>query len=175
MSDFSRSDFADMLSSEAYIDSLDYLYQLGKYAKDTFKPLPDIAVNMKGYQVVTPHPELTDYINQIRKEVSMSDNIFANASPNAPMVTNSNGASESGTNLRFDLIPSEEIATIAAILIEGAIKYGEYNWKGITTMSHINHALQHIFAYISGDRSDDHLGHAATRLMFAMWTAKHND
>ena len=104
-----------------------------------------------------------------------SESIFSNASPDAPTITHSNGASESKTDLRFDLIPAEELAIIAKILNDGAIKYGEFNWEGISTKSHLNHAIQHVFAYLSGDRSDDHLGHAATRCMFAMWTDKHSN
>lgn len=87
-------------------------------------------------------------------------------------MTYENGASESKTDLRFDLLPAVEIAEIANVLGKGAIKYGDDNWKGISTASHLNHAMQHIFAYIAGDRSDDHLSHAATRCIFAMYTAK---
>jgi Domain of unknown function (DUF5664) len=102
-------------------------------------------------------------------------NPFDAASPDTEMVTHANGAKESKTKSRFDLLPAFEVATIAQILGAGAVKYGENNWHGISTASHLNHALQHVFAYMFGDRSDDHLGHAATRLLFAMWKENNKD
>jgi Domain of unknown function (DUF5664) len=123
-----------------------------------------------------PKPITNDYSKTKRNTPSnpkVTLNPFDAASPDTETVTHANGAKESKTNARFDLLPAFEVATIAQILGAGAIKYGDNNWHGISTASHLNHALQHVFAYMFGDRSDDHLGHAATRLLFAMW--KEND
>lgn len=53
----------------------------------------------------------------------------------------------------------------------GADKYGESfdsrNYTKIPVTDHINHAIQHLYAYLAGDISDDHLGHAIVRTMFA--------
>lgn len=53
----------------------------------------------------------------------------------------------------------------------GADKYGETihsrNYTKIPVEEHINHAIQHLYAYLAGDTSDDHLGHAIVRAMFA--------
>ena len=111
------------------------------------------------------------YFNRTEPQKERVD-IWSSATPNAETVTYDNGASESKTELRFDLIPADEIATIAKVLGQGAIKYGDDNWKGLPTWTHLNHALQHIFAYLANDKSDDHLSHAATRLIFAMWSDK---
>ena len=114
------------------------------------------------------------YFNRTEEDLTelRQSNIWSSASSKAETVTYDNGASESKTELRFDLIPPDEIATIAKVLGQGAIKYGEDNWKALPTWTHLNHALQHIFAYLANDKSDDHLSHAATRLIFAMWSNK---
>lgn len=56
-------------------------------------------------------------------------------------------------------------------MAEGAEKYGEHNWeKGFPMGSILNHAIAHVYAYLSGDRTEDHLGHAATNLLMACHT-----
>lgn len=53
-------------------------------------------------------------------------------------------------------------------MAHGAAKYGEGNWtKGMPVKFMLNHALCHIFQYLSGDRSEDHLGHACANLCMA--------
>lgn len=50
----------------------------------------------------------------------------------------------------------------------GAKNYGERNWlKGMPVSRLLNHAIAHIFNHLSGDVSEDHLGHAAANLMMA--------
>jgi hypothetical protein len=39
--------------------------------------------------------------------------------------------------------------------------------KGMPIGHVLNHALAHIFNYLEGDRSEDHLGHAVANLMMA--------
>lgn len=41
------------------------------------------------------------------------------------------------------------------------------NYKKIPAEEHVNHAIQHLYAYLAGDISDDHLAHAILRTMFA--------
>lgn len=85
-------------------------------------------------------------------------------------VTNSKGGKQSRLDVRFDLIPAIPLFEVALVLKEGADKYGEWNWQKIPTSNHINHALSHIYAYLAGDTSDDHLAHAACRILFAIHT-----
>jgi hypothetical protein len=52
---------------------------------------------------------------------------------------------------------------------QGAERYGENNWqKGFPVPDVLNHAMAHIVNYLSGDRSEDHLGHAACNLLMAI-------
>lgn len=55
-----------------------------------------------------------------------------------------------------------------AVLAPGAVKYGEDNWRKIPAKDHLNHALTHVFAFLAGDGQDDHLEHAACRMMMAL-------
>lgn len=70
---------------------------------------------------------------------------------------------------RYDLISPIGLAAVAAACAEGAQKYGDYNWeKGMPAADMVNHALRHIYVFLAGDRSEDHLGHAAWNLMAAI-------
>jgi len=72
---------------------------------------------------------------------------------------------------RYDLISSVGLRRIAETYGEGAIKYGDHNWrKGIPLSNIMNHAIAHIVAYLSGDSSEDHLAHAAWNIIAAMET-----
>jgi hypothetical protein len=68
----------------------------------------------------------------------------------------------------MDLMPPRATLAVAGVLAEGAPKYGEWNWLGIPTADHLNHALVHVYAHLAGDAQDDHLGHAACRLLMAL-------
>ena len=87
--------------------------------------------------------------------------------PNSKTYTNKYGGRQSVMEARLDLLPPEAMMEIGKILNQGAVKYGENNWHKTTINENINHALNHIFAYLAGDTQDDHMGHAHCRLMFA--------
>ncbi len=79
------------------------------------------------------------------------------------------GARESKLNHRFDLVPLEGLKAVAEVAAHGATKYGVDNWKkGIPTNSMLNHALRHVILFLSGDTTEDHLPHAAWRLLAAI-------
>jgi hypothetical protein len=54
------------------------------------------------------------------------------------------------------------------VLAAGATKYGENNWHLIPAAENVNHALTHLIARQAGDASDEHLEHAACRILFAL-------
>lgn len=89
-------------------------------------------------------------------------------SPDQPTDTNAAGGKQSSTPYRLDLIPPLAILAEAEVLAIGAKKYGENNWKKIFIQDHINHILQHAYAYLAGDRSDKHLANLACRAHFAL-------
>lgn len=71
--------------------------------------------------------------------------------------------------VRFDLISPIGLSRVAATCAEGAQKYGDYNWeKGMPISDLLNHGLRHLYLYLAGDRSEDHLAHAAWNVLGAM-------
>jgi hypothetical protein len=85
-----------------------------------------------------------------------------------PIETLPGGGKQSVAPARLDLIDGEAIIELGKVLQGGAKDHGEENWRLIPVRSHLNKALIHIFAWIAGDRQDDHLEHAFCRLMFAV-------
>ena len=70
---------------------------------------------------------------------------------------------------RYDLVSPIGLAAVAQACAEGAERYGDYNWeRGMPARDMINHAIRHIYMFLSGDRCEDHLGHAAWNLMAAI-------
>lgn len=96
--------------------------------------------------------------------------IVPGLSPSQPTIFNEHGAGQSDSPYRSDLLPPLALLDLAKTLKMGAEKYGEDNWRKLALKDHINHALNHILAWQAGDRSDEHLNHAACRTLFALET-----
>lgn len=88
-------------------------------------------------------------------------------SPNAPTTVNDQGGAQSLIKVRFDLVDGPAMFQMAAVLHDGAVKYGEDNWRKIPVADHINHLIMHSYAYLAGETSDAHLSHIMCRSMFA--------
>jgi hypothetical protein len=92
-------------------------------------------------------------------------------SPNAPIETNAFGGKQSSIPFRFDLlrgIASKAMFKLAGVLEHGAKKFSEDNWHNVSPQEHMNHALTHAFAWLAGEKQDDHVSHFHCRaLMFA--------
>jgi len=70
---------------------------------------------------------------------------------------------------RYDLISPIGLEAVARTCAEGAAKYSDFNWEaGMPVHDLLNHALRHIYRYLAGDRSEDHLPHAAWGLLAAI-------
>lgn len=71
-------------------------------------------------------------------------------------------------SVRYDLITPVGLRRLARTCDEGAKKYSDYNWeKGFPVGDLLNHAVAHLYAYLEGDRSEDHLAHAAWNCLAA--------
>jgi hypothetical protein len=94
----------------------------------------------------------------------VTDRIRSAADPSAPLTED---GLQSDLRHRFDLLDPAALYEMTNVLDSGARKYGDNNWKAIPVESHLNHLLAHVFAYLSGDRTVDHLSNAFCRAMFA--------
>lgn len=84
------------------------------------------------------------------------------------IVVNEHGGAQSKLHGSPRLIPPEALLRLNEVVGYGALRYAENNWRRIPFEEHLSHALEHLFLLMNGDASDDHLGHALTRLAFAV-------
>ena len=85
------------------------------------------------------------------------------------------GAVRSDTfeGFRYDLISPIGLREVARTCSEGAQKYSDFNWeKGMPVHDLLNHAIAHIYQFLSGDRGEPHLPHAAWNLLAAIHSAE---
>jgi hypothetical protein len=70
---------------------------------------------------------------------------------------------------RFDLISMWGLLRLAETYGEGAARHGDDNWRnGMPGKDLMNRVLGHCAAYLRGDRTEDHLAHAAWGLFALM-------
>ncbi len=78
---------------------------------------------------------------------------------------------------RPSLLPPLALTEVSHVLTFGDDKHPDEKWKKMDPEDHVDAALRHIFAHMSGDKTDSesgrlHLAHAAARLLFAVELAK---
>lgn len=72
-------------------------------------------------------------------------------------------------DIRYDLITPIGLRALAKTYAEGAEKFGVCNWEnGMPVVDLLNHAIAHIYNFLGGDRSEDHLAHAAWNVLGAI-------
>lgn len=100
--------------------------------------------------------------------------VVAVVGPDAPLTANECGGKQSSTPYRCDLLPPLAVLEVARVLKHGADKYGRDNWRKISVDDHANHVLVHLLSHLAGDASDDHLSHAACRMLMSLEMALAN-
>jgi len=84
------------------------------------------------------------------------------------IVTNEHGAKQSKSEYCWIDIDSKSLLKVAKLSAAGREKYGADNWRKISVLDHVGHAISHLFLYLAKDTSEDHLSHAAWRVLAAM-------
>ena len=90
---------------------------------------------------------------------------------NDPIITeNADGGKQHRRPYRMQAIPPKAIMEVGKVRYTGheMLGYDDLNYKLIPMEEHVGRALLHIFAWLDGDQSNQHLSHAACRLLFAL-------
>lgn len=93
-------------------------------------------------------------------------------SPDEPTVTNAWGGKQAESAYAFHLCDPDAMLAMAEVMKQGAEKYERDNWRKLPAEEHFNHMVIHWYAWLKGDRTDDHLAHMLTRAMMCYATAR---
>jgi hypothetical protein len=93
-----------------------------------------------------------------------------------PVVASEVGVKHDEGKPRWSLLPLEAVREIVKVLMVGATKYSDNNWKVVDNRRerYYNAAMRHITAWFMGEQNDpedglNHLAHAGCCILFLLW------
>jgi len=115
--------------------------------------------NSQHQHKANPLPYVRDQLSKIRAAESVDRQEFGTGAVR----------SSDANQTRYDLISHIGLRRLAEAYAEGAEKYDDNNWlKGFPASDVMNHCLRHVYLWLSGDTTEDHLSHAAWNLFSVM-------
>lgn len=100
----------------------------------------------------------------------MTDTVIPGVGKDARTLVGEDGTKQADLPYAFQHLDPQALFAMANVMYEGNKKYGPPadNWRKIPVEDHLNHMISHAYAWLAGDRSDDHLAHMACRAMGAL-------